>query len=45
VLSEVVDAMVREYDVTEECCAADVMSLVTRMADHGLVAVVDREPK
>jgi hypothetical protein len=45
VLSEVVGAMVREYDVTEECCATDVMSLVTRMADHGLVAVGDREPK
>jgi hypothetical protein len=44
-LSEVVRAMQREYDVTEERCTEDVMALVTRMVDHGLMTIIDGQPK
>jgi hypothetical protein len=41
VLSEVVQVMLREYDVTEQSCGQDVVALVSRMEEHGIIAVVD----
>lgn len=39
VLSKVVEAMLREYDVTEERCRQDLLNLVEKMEDQGLVTV------
>jgi hypothetical protein len=44
VLSEVVQEMLREYDVKEQSCSEDVVALVLRMEEHGIVAVVDDSP-
>ncbi len=39
VLSKVVEAMLTEYDVTEERCRQDLLRLVEKMEDQGLVTV------
>ena len=38
-LTEVVQTMVQEYDVTKEQCAEDLLELVRKMEDHGLLLV------
>jgi hypothetical protein len=50
VLSDVVKAMLLDYDVTEQACSDDVVALVRRMEEHGIVTVGGRtemksEPK
>ena len=38
-LSKVVELMLSEYDVTEECCRKDLFDLIEKMREHGLVTV------
>jgi len=38
-LSDVVKAMMQEYDVTEERCAEDLVNLVEKLKEHDLVSV------
>lgn len=40
-LRMVLDSLVEEYDVTEERCAEDLLNLIGRMRDKGLVEVRD----
>lgn len=39
-LQDVLDAMLREYDVGEERCAHDLLKLVSEMEQHGLAEVL-----
>ena len=38
-LSKVLDALLDEYDVTEDQCAQDLLSLVVQMEEKGLVEI------
>ena len=38
-VSEIRDTIVQEFDVESDRCAADLLSLLTRMADKGLIQV------
>jgi hypothetical protein len=42
-LTEVVRAMVTEFEVSEERCAADLLLLVVRLEDQGLVTVAAQQ--
>ena len=35
------DAIVRQYDVTEEVCERDLIALLNELLDHGLIEIVD----
>ena len=39
VLSEVLNVMLQEYDVAEASCSADLIDLVSKMREQGLVTV------
>jgi hypothetical protein len=38
-LSDVVEVMLKEYDVPEQRCTEDLVALVQRLSDNGLLAV------
>lgn len=40
-VAELVEAVVREYDVEAERCERDLLELLEQLRSHGLVAVVD----
>lgn len=41
ILEEVRDKILKEYDVTEEECQADLLELIGQLVENGLVEVVD----
>lgn len=43
-IAQVVDALVREYEVERDRCAADVLALVRDLAERGLLEVQDHRP-
>ena len=43
-LREVVDALVREYEVDRERCAVDVLAFARDLADRGLLELQDDQP-
>src|SRR4029453_783912 len=38
-VAQVLDALVAEYDVPREKCAEDLLALITKLRDHGLVTL------
>ena len=44
VLSQILEVIVREYDVAEERCAEDLIRLIAEMREHELVTLVDATP-
>jgi coenzyme PQQ synthesis protein D (PqqD) len=41
-VAQVLDALVAEYEVPRERCAQDLVALITKLQDHGLVTLSDK---
>jgi hypothetical protein len=39
VLSDVLCSLLKEYDVSQDRCAADLLSLVAKLGEHGLLSI------